>query len=224
MASCTQPEREKGYWIWAGALPPAHLYAHDVLYIHQGLIKRNQKGNPEFHQQGLFPSPQISKKIYLTIRMEMMDRSEQFLALLDLLIQRWTREGNTLMGIQLDFDSPSKKLDLYIDYLRWVRIHLPKNLRLSVTGLADWIAQPTPSHLTDLSQVADEVIFQLYEGRSPIPSLSDYLKRIEKLKTPFKLGILPSMIYDDPRFENIEKLPNFKGWTVFLKKEEPIRK
>jgi hypothetical protein len=198
------------------------LSAQDILYIHQGLIKRNKSGALEFHRQGLYPSQQQSNKIFLTIRMETMDRSDQFQKLIHLLIQRWTQEGNTITGIQLDFDSPSKQLNQYVDYLKWIRNQLPKTLRLSVTGLADWAAQPDRSLLTELSKVTDEIIFQLYEGRSSIPSLPDYLKRIEKLKIPFKLGILPSMILDRKQFEQIEKNPNFKGWTLFLQKD-PVK-
>ena len=48
-----------------------------------------------------------------------------------------------ITGLQIDYDSPTNKLDAYARFLRSVREKRPPNHRLSITALLDWFTPHT---------------------------------------------------------------------------------
>ena len=71
-------------------------------------------------------------------------------------VQRWRDAGNPVVGIQIDFDARTQYLNEYADFLRDLRQRLPKDLRLSITGLMDWSSNADPAAIAQLKGVIDE--------------------------------------------------------------------
>ncbi|MDB5640693.1 MAG: hypothetical protein JWN07_10, partial [Hyphomicrobiales bacterium] len=102
----------------------------------------------------------------------------------------------------------------YAAFLREVRAALPAEYRLGVTGLMDWASQGDPRDLDAVAGVVDEVIFQTYRGRATVPDIDAYLRRLGRLRIPFKLGLAEGAIWPSPA--DVASNPNFRGYVVFL--------
>jgi hypothetical protein len=105
--------------------------------------------------------------------------------------------GSGIVGLQIDLDCPTRQLPRYADLLREVRRRLPKDTKLSITGLQTWLSS------NELSAVVAQVdLFtpQFYEGRVPrtlkdraslndLASLRRNLERTNALGVPFVVGV-----------------------------------
>jgi hypothetical protein len=134
---------------------------------------------------------------------------QQILASLD----RWNRR-NVLSGLQIDFDAKTKGLADYAKFLRELRRRLPKEYKLSITGLLDWSANGDPAGLQALAGTVDEIVLQTYQGRSTIPGYKAYFRGLERLTFPFRIGLVQGGDWRAPDF--LAQNPNFKGYVVFL--------
>ena len=105
-------------------------------------------------------------------------------------VQRWKRAGNPVVGIQIDFDARTRYLDEYVDFLRDLRRRLPREYRLSITGLLDWGSNAEPAAINRLKGVVDEVVVQTYQGRHSIPNHAAYLPRVSRLQLPYRIGLV----------------------------------
>ena len=175
------------YWIWAGieetSVPPS-----DELYVYQGNFFR-AKGNLKFERKGLFPYPARAKKVVLVYGLRMLPDVNLIMSVYKNHQERWLAHSVVVVGIQLDFDSPTQKISAYADYLAKVRAALPKNHRLSITGLCDWV-NGSPPQLQKLRRNVDEIVFQLYQSTSHVKNARQYIRALEQLKQPYKLGML----------------------------------
>lgn len=181
-------ERPESYWIWAGITAPDSLQK-ESLYIYQGTLTKKSE-EITFKRQGLYPFPSKSKELYLVFRVEVLDFSPRFINTIISYIDEWEHKGNTVRGVQLDFDSPTAKLLQYSDFLENFRSRLPKNYRLSITGLGDWLFAADSKALPQVGSMVDEVVFQLYQGRKPFHDKTNYLIKLNQLKFHYKVGLL----------------------------------
>ncbi|MCC2646944.1 MAG: hypothetical protein K0R02_1009, partial [Rickettsiaceae bacterium] len=131
--------------------------------------------------------------------------------------QDWQKHNVTIKGIQLDFDSPTSKLLQYSKFLNNLRLILPSNYKLSITGLGDWIISGDPKVLTEITQNIDEIIFQLYQGRSVFPNIDLYVDNLSKLKIPFKIGLLDKYPYKK-LLVKLKENNNYKGLVLFIQR------
>lgn len=218
MANLNSPD---GLFIWSGISIPKEISRKQVLYLHQGtLLIKHQ--TTHFLPQGPSPRPGLYNPIYLTIRIQTLNLKPSFHNSLRLIVESWRSKGANIVGIQLDFDSPTSKLDLYADFLEEVRQKLPPLVRLSITGLADWASSGDQTVLRRIRQSADEVVFQLYNGRQAIPDLNAYIKSLSKLKQPFKIGLLKKMDFSEQRFKKIVENKFYRGHVWFLLREDQL--
>jgi hypothetical protein len=203
---------EEAYWIWAGR-KIENINPKSRLYIHQGTIERgNGKHKPRLLRQGHGLVRLKDHDIYLVYRIENLTFKDELVDLFKTDLVRWRSRGNLVSGIQLDFDSPSKKLNLYIDFIKDFKKELNPDLKLSITGLADWASSGDKNVLKELSLTTDEIIFQLYEGANEIPFVDQYLRSIKNLDVPFKLGLLENQRYI---INNFQHNNNLKGIVIF---------
>lgn len=107
------------------------------------------------------------------------------------------RQGITVVGCQLDLDSPTRLLPKYADLLHLLRPKLPKGTKLSITGLTTWLSSD------DLPKVLKQLDFwvpQFYESqvpsrlldRVPVSSqavLERGMQKAGSLGTPFYVGL-----------------------------------
>ena len=75
--------------------------------------------------------------IWLTVRFTTLNVPEDIQARIIRLMQRWDAAGNTVVGLQVDFDAATYHLADYA-FLRQLRQQLPQRFALGVTGLLDW--------------------------------------------------------------------------------------
>ena len=129
-------------------------------------------------------------------------------------VQSWKLNGNNLVGLQIDFDAGTKHLENYATFLALLRTKLPQEFKLGVTGLLDWSANGDPTGLDALAAIVDEVVLQIYQGRKVIPGYGKYLTRLDKLKVPFRIGLLQGGDWQAP--QSLMTNPNFRGYVVFL--------
>ena len=102
-----------------------------------------------------------------------------------------------IVGLQLDFDIPTRLLSKYALRLRGIRRGLPSEIKLSITGLPTWMESPA---LKDALSACDFWIPQCYgaqvpdklDSRIPISSpeyVSRYISQARDLDSPFYAGL-----------------------------------
>ncbi len=200
------------FWLWAGVKPQSILKDAETIYILGAEIRSSDRQGLEI----LRPSPPTVERadIWLVIRLETLDLSErQYEVLLDL-VSKWNFASNGLTGVQIDFDANTRGLDGYATFLRSFRERLPVKHQLSITGLLDWSANGDPSQLSDLAGTVDETVFQTYQGRKTIEGYEKWLRNLDDLPMPFRIGLVQNGKWRDP--DTLKQNPNFRGYVVFL--------
>jgi len=208
-----QPKNNSnGSWIWShNKLSDA--IDTDVLYIMQGAISKVDNIN-QFYNQGL-RARFIDKNVYLVLRMNTLDDSDDFLNLIDNLIWQWEIKGTTILGIQLDYDSATLKLASYATKLETIRSKLPSKYKLSITGLMDWLVSGNISELESISNFTDEIVFQLYQINNYY-NLNQAFVAFNKATFDFKVGLLNNHHENSTIVNNLRELPNFTGYIKFI--------
>jgi len=112
-------------------------------------------------------------------------------------ISRANDDQAHIVGLQLDFDIPTRLLSKYALVLRGIRSGLPTEMKLSVTGLPTWMESPA---LTHVLSACDFWVPQCYgvevpdklNNRIPISSpeyVSRYISQARDLGSPFYAGL-----------------------------------
>jgi hypothetical protein len=203
------------FWLWAGVRPQPVLAQAKRLYILQGEVGARQPVRLHSQRAAL---PRIAgPEVWLVVRVETLawppHLYDQVLAQLG----RWTRAGNKVAGLQIDFDARTRHLAGYAAFLHGLRDRLPQRYRFSITGLLDWSANGDPAGLAALAGVVDEVVLQIYQGRRVIPGYERYLTRLERLPLPFRIGLVQGGDWTPP--PGLAANPNYRGTVVFLLNE-----
>ena len=123
----------QAFWLWSGVRPTEALQNAQLMYLHQGDILLHD-GLPVFERKGLPVSKLSFTRLWLTVRFTTLDVSDEMLERLGRLLLRWQAAGNTVVGLQIDFDAGTHNLDDYGAFLRRARAALPPAFALGVTG------------------------------------------------------------------------------------------
>lgn len=206
----------KEYWVWAGILPE-NIPPSNTLYVYQG-VSIQKEGEKYFVKKGLFPHPINAKALYLVFRIEGgLPEPANLTNIILIYIAEWQKYGTNIVGIQLDFDSPTAQLLKYNEFLVVFRKLLPLNFKISITGLGDWVRSGNTQILSAMTKSIDEIVFQLYQVRKLLPDINLYIEELTKMRFPFKIGLLANQ----PLQVNIVKLlnnPYYLGEIIFLQK------
>lgn len=205
------------FWLWSGVAPQPVLKQARTLYILQGQInstRRHPERGVQFIAQGM-SVPRIRQgEVWVVYRAHTLRWPEPVYTKLLGQVQRWKAAGNPVVGIQIDFDARTQYLHEYADFLKDLRQRLPKDLRLSITGLMDWSSNADPAAIAQLKGVVDEVVVQTYQGRHSIPDYAAYLPRMNRLGLPFKIGLIQGGDWQEPEY--LKESEWFGGYVVFL--------
>lgn len=205
------------FWLWSGVAPQPVLKQAKTLYILQGQInstRRHPERGVQFIAQGM-SVPRIRQgEVWVVYRAHTLRWPEPVYTKLLGQVQRWKAAGNPVVGIQIDFDARTQYLHEYADFLKDLRQRLPKDLRLSITGLMDWSSNADPAAIAQLKGVVDEVVVQTYQGRHSIPDYAAYLPRMNRLGLPFKIGLIQGGDWQEPEYLKASEW--FGGYVVFL--------
>jgi len=190
------------FWLWSGVKPQPVLAQAKSLYILQGQIstsRRQPERGVRLIAQGVSVPRLTQGEVWVVYRAHTL---------------RWQQAGNPVIGIQIDFDAGTRYLDEYADFLRDLRQRLPRQYRLSITGLMDWGSNADPQAIGQLKGVIDEVVVQTYQGRHSIPNYAAYLPRLDRLGLPYKVGLIQGGAWTEPAY--LRDSPWFRGYVVFL--------
>jgi hypothetical protein len=209
------------FWLWAAVNPPSVLAGAHSLYILQGQVEaaRRPGGGVRMIAQGGAPVRIDGRQVWLTYRVHTLDWPPAVYAQIGGRIARWRAAGTPIAGVQIDFDARTRHLDDYAVFLRALKQRLPPGCRLSVTGLLDWGGGRDPAALDALGGTVDEVVLQTYQGRRTIPNARAYLGQLDRLRFPFKLGLVEHGAWTEPA--GLKANPWFRGYVVFLVNDPP---
>lgn len=200
------------FWLWAGVKPQPILDQAQSVYILGAELRASNADSIDI----LRPTPpEVNHtEIWLVVRLETLDLGhQQYQALIDL-VGKWASVSDGLIGIQLDFDSQTRGLEGYASFLRNFRRKLPERYQLGVTGLLDWSANGDPTELKSIAAVVDETVFQTYQGRHTIAGYEKWLRNLDDLPMPFRIGLVQHGEWRAP--DGLQYNPNFEGYVVFL--------
>lgn len=210
--SAAAGERQ-AFWLWSGVKPTDALRSAQVVYVHQGDVVI-ASGQAEFERKGLPVSRLTFPHIWLTVRFTTLDVPDPMLDRLNRLLMRWQAAGNSLVGLQVDFDAGTHNLADYAQFLHRLRARLPTEFALGVTGLLDWAKTGSIATLNALP--VDELVVQSYQGRSTVKDYAKYLPALAGLRIPFKVGIVQNGEWDRREEKRLAASPWYRGAVVFL--------
>ncbi len=203
------PARYDAFYLWAGVKPQPALERAQELYILAGEVRSGGQWVPL--RAGTPKTGDVD--LWLVVRSASLDWNDQALAAITREMKLW-QAGSRLVGLQVDFDAATAGLAGYAEFLRALRRDLPREYRLSVTGLMDWSANADPAALAQLKGVVDEVVVQSYQGRTTIAGYERYLDRLARVPVPHKVALVQGGEWREP--ESLRRDPLFKGYVVFL--------
>lgn len=206
------------FWLWGGVDSSRHFTQAKQFYVLQGSITESRR-KVIFTRQGMQAANGFGSVI-LVYRLNTLAWNRVMRDTLLNHIQAWEYRGNTVLGIQLDFDAGTKNLDQYAGFLRQLRLDLPESYRLSITGLLDWASHGNRATLKSLQGIVDEIIFQTYQGRHTIPNYPAYLKSLVKLGFPFKIGLVENGEWNRSYEYELRQSSYYRGAVVFLLPEK----
>lgn len=127
----------QAFWLWSGVKPGAEMRAARTVYLHQG-DGVPRRGQIKFERLGLPVSHLNFPQMWLTVRINTLDIADEMLMRIIRLMQRWRLGGNHVIGLQIDFDAATWRLEGYGQFLQRLRNLMPAEYALGVTGLPDW--------------------------------------------------------------------------------------
>ncbi len=201
------------FWLWAGVRPQPVLRQAQRIYLLGGEVVA---ASPPRLIAQIAATPHIRHaEVWLVWRVETLDWTPRLYDQLFAQIGRWRAAGNTLAGVEIDFDARTHRLDRYAAFLKDLKARLPPDCRLGVTGLMDWSSGAEPAGLSAVGGVIDDLVLQTYQGRRTIPGYGAYLNRIAELRIPFRIGLIEGGEWTPP--DALMRNPNFRGYVVFLR-------
>ena len=205
------------FWLWAGVAPQPALARARTIYILQGQVgfaPRDPAAQGHLIAQG-GTMPRLRRgEVWMVYRAHTLNWPPQVYAQILKQLERWRQGGVPVVGIQIDFDARTRRLDQYQSFLRDLRRRLPADCKLGITGLLDWSSQGNSADLNGLGTIVDEIVLQTYQGRRTIPGYAAYLASLGRLKVPFKIGLAEGGDWSAP--PTLAANPEFRGYVVFL--------
>ncbi|EKY3193483.1 DUF3142 domain-containing protein [Cronobacter turicensis] len=203
----------RAFWLWSGVRPPAALRQAEVIYLHQGDVV-TRLGKPVFVRLGQPVARLRAPALWLTVRLERLDLTDETLDTLARLPVRWAQAGNRVTGLQIDFDAATRRIDDYGQFLTRLRARLDDRFALGVTGLLDWAQTGSVAQLNALP--VDELVVQTYQGRHTVPGYARYLPALLGLRIPFKIGIAQNGEWDNAQETTLAASPWYRGAVIFV--------
>ncbi|MGO4211681.1 DUF3142 domain-containing protein [Terriglobus sp. YAF25] len=210
-SSVVDVNRYDAFWLWAGVTPQPALAHARTVYLLDAEVRPGK--SMLISQRPALPHVQHAD-VWMVVRVETLDWSPTLYSQVLSDLARWRQAGNRIAGLQIDFDANTHRLEEYAAFLKDLRRRLPADYKLGITGLLDWSSHGDPQGLDALAGAVDEVVLQIYQGRHVIPGYEQYLTRLDRLKIPFRIGLLENGEWQQPA--NLASNLYFRGFVVFL--------
>lgn len=219
-AGVVRAEDYASFWIWGGVRPQPAVSQADSLYILQGEViekKRHHKSSVRVIAQGMSVARRTTSKIWLVYRTDTLHWTPEISQALVTRLKQWQLSGNSVVGLQIDFDVKTRHLNEYVVFLQKLRARLPAEYQLSITGLLDWSTNGDIDAINQLENIVDEITIQTYQGRKTISNYNAYLPALKRITLPFKIGLIQNGEWHAPG--DLESNPWFQGYVVFLQNQ-----
>jgi len=193
----------QGAYIWQRIWTPAHrgvlANSHELFTELHVLAAQLQPGEGWFDARVDLDALRIdARKVRPVIRLDgrlpTLDAGDISGRVLRL-VQVWRAAGIQMDGIEIDFDGPAARMDEYARLLAALKTRLPRDARISITVLPDWIGAPG---LPALLERADESVLQLHATSNASPTPFDARQAAQSIadfgalaRNPFDIA-LPS--------------------------------
>lgn len=200
------------FWLWAGVKPQPVLARATRIYLLQGQVEAREPVR-FVSQRPAIPHVR-GPEVWIVVRVETLRWPPPVYRRVLAQLARWRSAGNNVVGIQIDFDARTRHLEDYAAFLKDLRQRLPADCKLGITGLLDWSSNGDPKGLDALASAVDEVVLQIYQGRHVIPGYAGYLARLDRMKVPFRIGLLQGGEWRAP--VGLAANSHFRGYVVFL--------
>ena len=217
-AGCAREEQRvdaaqyDAFWLWAGVKPQPVLDKAKTIYILEGEVRGSDR--PVLHRlRGGTPRVKHAD-VWLVYRVETIRLGPDIVPQIKSDLARWRRSSSRVVGVQIDFDAATKGLADYAAFLKTLRTQLPQGNKLGVTGLMDWSSRADPAGLKAVAASVDEIIIQTYQGRETIPGYQNYLRQLDQLDVPYKLGLVQGGTWSPPPALATDE--HFRGYVIFL--------
>jgi len=203
-------------YVWPGVTPAPGTTAKTV-YLLDGEI-RTGPAPAALHRLRMGTPLLPGRTLWLVVRANRLDWTPatrpQVMASILADLEKWQAAGNTVAGLQIDFDAATRGIGNYAAFLKALRAALPRQWQLSITGLMDWSAHGDPQALAQLAGTVDEVVVQTYQNRTTIPGYEAYFGRMSRFPIPFRVALVEGGEWQAPA--GLEAHPQFRGYVVFL--------
>lgn len=214
-AATTDAADHDTFFLWAGVKPQPRLAHARRLYLLQGQVDDREPVRLIAQRPAV---PRVAHAdVWMVVRVETLDWPDAVYKQVLAALARWRAAGSNVVGLQIDFDAGTRHLERYASFLADLRQRLPRDYRLSITGLLDWSSNGDPAGLAALGGVVDEVVLQIYQGRRVIPGYAGYLAALDRLQVPFRIGLLQGGDWQAP--DHLASNPWFRGYVLFLVNE-----
>jgi hypothetical protein len=204
------------FWLWAAVKPQPVLHQAQVLYLHQGEMLCHLQ-QCAYQQQGQPISKLVFPHLWVVIRVTTLEIPDSVIEQSIARVEQWSTVGNSVLGLQIDFDAGSLQIAKYGAFLQKIRAKLPARYQLSVTGLLDW-AKTGDIHKINALPI-NEVVIQSYQGRHTVTNYAAYLPALSALKVPFRIGLVQSGKWDTHWQRQLAQSPYYRGEVIFLVNE-----
>jgi hypothetical protein len=203
--------KDSKVWIW----PQAYVSCRQKLtnksvYVLQG---RKDKGHNLFNSLGPSPHPWKVDTLTLVYRLQDLPKPMNLVHIYQKTKAKWQSHGIKVIGLQLDYDSPTSKLELYLAHLKELRTILP-NDEISITGLPDWLNR-SEVMITALNKINVPIFFQLYQGTTPMNAIETNNLKLSSFKAPFVVGLLPKQNLNIQQMNELKKNKFYQGLSYF---------
>jgi len=208
-----QASAHDAFYLWPGVTPAADLRPK-TLYLLDGEVRHG--GAPSLKRLRMGTPHLPGKAVWLVVRADRLDWNEATYAAILADLDQWQKAGNSVTGLQVDFDAATRGIGKYASFLKDLRTRLPRRWQLSVTGLMDWSAHGDPQQLATMAGILDEVVVQTYQGQTTIAGYDSYFARMAHFPIPFRVALVEGGVWRAP--PGLERHPRFRGYVVFLLK------
>jgi len=181
----TKQAWKTGFWLWAGEPPAPSDLRPDVLYV-EALGRRWPRPLPGAGEyvvvRRVEPSQALTRRAAAGI-------AEDFATVVS------DAGGAQIVGLQIDYDCPTNKLETYGEFLKTLRDALPPGSRLSVTALLDWFRPKT--RIAEVLASVDEFVPQFYDvgtsrasaGIATTIDAAQWAPIFNAYGTPYRIGV-----------------------------------
>ena len=188
------------HWVWAGqSMAEVEKSQDKVLISCEELSIRCQPTNLRVlvrswggklgqdsitHQSPRYFSK--DSKLILSFRLEQLINPRKIAAIIQRDVNIWRRAERQVIGVEVDFDSPSKKLKIYRRWLMDLQKSLQGDITLGITGLPTWF-EDNKEQATELASVVKEVSLMFYrQKQTPITEhLLTALNQVDNIRYAF---------------------------------------